>query len=95
MSKMSCKYCHLTTHYIDKCPTIICKNCKKVGHPLWLCSQSKPNKKNNSNNTKPNDNKFALLSDEFSKKKSNDNINYKTISSYNKLVDVEWGSLVD
>jgi phosphate starvation-inducible PhoH-like protein len=45
MSKMNCKYCHLSTHYIDECPTIICKNCKKVGHPQWLCSQNKIVKK--------------------------------------------------
>ena len=83
MSKMNCKYCHLSTHYIDECPTIICKNCKKVGHPQWLCSQSKIVKKNNNN--------FSLSND-IIKKKSNDN---KTITSYLKLMDVEWGDLVD
>jgi len=41
---MLCKYCHLTTHYIDECPTIICKICKKIGHPQWLCTEKKPNK---------------------------------------------------
>ncbi len=24
-------------HVIDKCPTIICKHCRAVGHPNWLC----------------------------------------------------------
>jgi len=91
---MNCKYCHMNTHYIDECPTIICKNCKKVGHPQWLCGTSKNTVKKN--NIKINDgNKFLLLSDEIIKKKSNDNINYKTISSYIKLQDVEWGTLVD
>ena len=47
---MICKYCHLNTHLIDKCPTIICKNCKEVGHPQWLCKDKKDNKiKNNKN----------------------------------------------
>jgi hypothetical protein len=89
---MNCKYCHLNTHYIDECPTIICKNCKKVGHPQWLCGQSKVNKKNT---VKANDNKFLLLNDEIIKKKSNDNINYKTIASYLKLVNTQWGNLID
>ena len=41
---MLCKYCHLTTHFIDECPTIICKICKKIGHPQWLCKDKKYNK---------------------------------------------------
>lgn len=41
---MLCKYCHLTTHYIDECTTIICKICKKIGHPQWLCKEKKINK---------------------------------------------------
>ena len=36
-TKGKCKYCHLPGHIIDKCPTIICKHCKGVGHPNWLC----------------------------------------------------------
>ena len=42
---MICKYCHLKTHYIDSCPTIICKICKDIGHPQWLCKIKKNNKK--------------------------------------------------
>jgi hypothetical protein len=38
---MVCKYCHETTHYIDKCPTILCKICKEIGHPQWLCKKKK------------------------------------------------------
>ena len=96
MSKMNCKYCHLSTHYIDECPTLICKNCKKVGHPQWLCNQSKMNRNNNISNNCSNNNKF-MLGDEIVKKKSNDvvNNNYKTITSYLKMIDVEWGTLID
>ncbi len=43
--KGKCKYCHLEGHIIDKCPTIICKYCKAVGHPNWLC-KSNPNAEN-------------------------------------------------
>jgi hypothetical protein len=43
---MICKYCHLNSHLIDKCPTIICKNCKDIGHPQWLCKLKKTNVKN-------------------------------------------------
>jgi hypothetical protein len=38
---MLCKYCHLKTHLIDKCPTIICKICRDIGHPQWLCTKKK------------------------------------------------------
>ena len=38
---MICKYCHENTHYIDVCPIIICKICKDIGHPQWLCSDKK------------------------------------------------------
>ena len=38
---MICKYCHEETHYIDKCPTILCKICKEIGHPQWLCKKKK------------------------------------------------------
>ena len=88
---MNCKYCHLNTHYIDECPTIICKNCKKVGHPQWLCTQSKLNKKTNNINT---NNKFSIT-DEITKKTNNNTINHKTIKSYLNLMNTEWGNLVD
>ena len=38
---MICKYCHENTHYIDVCPIIICKICKDIGHPQWLCIKKK------------------------------------------------------
>ncbi len=38
--KGKCKYCHLSGHIIDKCPTIICKHCKAIGHPNWLCKSN-------------------------------------------------------
>jgi hypothetical protein len=53
-SKGKCKYCHLTGHLIDKCPTIICKHCKAIGHPNWLCKNN-PNAENvKSNPLSPN-----------------------------------------
>ena len=36
----SCKYCKSPEHKIDNCPDVICLNCKKVGHPHWLCESS-------------------------------------------------------
>jgi len=53
---MLCKYCHLNGHIIDKCPTIICKNCKDIGHPQWLCKL----KKNNNNKNKKTSNSSNL-----------------------------------
>jgi len=53
---MNCKYCHLKTHNIDKCPTIICKICKDIGHPQWLCKEKRSNKSNANMNTVTNAN---------------------------------------
>ncbi len=52
-SKGRCKYCHLAGHVIDKCPTIICKHCKAIGHPNWLC-KSNPNAENVKSPLSPN-----------------------------------------
>lgn len=52
-SKSNCKYCHLPGHVIDKCPTIICKHCKAIGHPNWLC-KSNPNAENVKSPLSPN-----------------------------------------
>lgn len=84
---MNCKYCHLNTHFIDKCPTIICKNCKDVGHPQWLCKKNK-NKSNNNVSKKYN------LSEEIKKKSNQEFNNHKTISYYLKLSEKEWGELL-
>jgi hypothetical protein len=73
---MNCKYCHLKTHYIDKCPTIICKNCKKIGHPLWLCKEKK-------NDNKTSFEKKKYFSDEIKKKSITKNIIQKNIIQKN------------
>ena len=57
---MNCKYCHLKTHYIDKCPTIICKNCKEVSNPQWLCKDKKNNNNYNNNNYNNNNTMFSF-----------------------------------
>ncbi len=33
----SCKYCFQTDHTIETCKTILCRTCKELGHPHWLC----------------------------------------------------------
>jgi hypothetical protein len=76
---MNCKYCHLNTHLIDKCPTIICKICKEVGHPQWLCKDKKINKQNNIY--------------EIKKKIPVDNLKKKNISYYLKLNNTQWSDL--
>ena len=89
---MNCKYCHLNTHYIDTCPTIICKNCKDIGHPQWLCKQKKNTKQNNTNN-KVIENKYSL-SEDIKKKSSNEQVINKNINYYLKISKQEWGNLV-
>jgi hypothetical protein len=76
---MNCKYCHLNTHYIDTCPTIICKNCKDIGHPQWLCKLKKNTKQvNNNNNNKAAENKYSL-SEDIKKKTSIEQVVNKNI----------------
>jgi hypothetical protein len=43
---MSCQYCHSKEHDINNCPIIICRYCKQVGHPKWLCKNKDKNIKN-------------------------------------------------
>ena len=84
---MICKYCHLKTHFIDKCPTIICKICKDIGHPQWLCKEKKNNKHNNFE-------KKYTFSDDIKKKPNNENIQQKTINNYLKIENEKWGDIV-
>jgi hypothetical protein len=84
---MICKYCHLKTHLIDKCPTIICKICKDIGHPQWLCKEKKNNKHNNLE-------KKYTFSDDIKKKPNIENIQQKTINTYLKIENEKWGDLV-
>lgn len=44
-----CQYCHSKEHDINHCPVIICRYCRQVGHPKWLC----PNKDKNTKLNKP------------------------------------------
>ena len=83
---MNCKYCHLSTHYIDKCPTIICKICKEVGHPQWLCKDKKASKSINIE-------KKYNFSDEIKKKQTEVNVQ-KNINYYLKLNNVNWSDLI-
>lgn len=81
---MLCKYCHLSTHFIDECPTIICKICKKIGHPQWLCKDKKINKMN--------------YPEEIKKKlEPQQNSEIKNISYYVKLETkfVNWSELIE
>ena len=105
---MNCKYCHLKTHFIDKCPTIICKNCKDIGHPQWLCKDKKylnnSNNSNNNNNNNNNNNKTKTKSinldkkyefiDEI-KKKPIENQIIKNISYYIKLENESWSNIAN
>jgi hypothetical protein len=45
---MSCKYCFQTDHTIETCKSILCKSCKEIGHPYWLCKKNE-DKKTSSN----------------------------------------------
>ena len=89
---MNCKYCHLKTHYIDKCPTIICKICKDVGHPQWLCTEKK-NSKNIKNNIPTLDKKY-YFTDDIKKTSNSEFIIQKTITYYLNIEKEFWGDLI-
>ena len=89
---MNCKYCHLNTHYIDKCPTIICKICKEIGHPQWLCKEKKVIKSNKNNMI--NLEKKYYFSEDIKKNSSSDNIIQKNINYYLNMEKELWGNLV-
>jgi hypothetical protein len=97
---MSCKYCHLNTHYIDKCPTIICKKCKDIGHPQWLCKQKKDkfqNKKNDKDFSFGEDTKKynPIISQKNTEKNIiNKNIVNKNINYYLGIEKKLWGDLI-
>lgn len=46
---MTCQYCHSNTHNINNCPIIVCRYCKQVGHPKWLCTTKEVKDKNSKN----------------------------------------------
>lgn len=81
---MQCKYCHENTHYIDNCPTILCKICKEIGHPQWLCKLKKTSK----NNIK----KYSF-SEDLSKKNIISNSPIRNINYYLKLENKLWSDL--
>ena len=93
---MLCKYCHLKTHLIDKCPTIICKICRDIGHPQWLCT-----KKKEINSKKIDDKNYKLdkkysFNDELKKKESSTpvvQVVEKNIEYYKKLKGELWSNL--
>lgn len=87
---MICKYCHLKTHLIDKCPTIICKNCKEIGHPQWLCKE----KKNIKNSKIENYEKKYSFNEDIKKNPSNENIKQKTLNYYLKINNELWSNLI-
>jgi hypothetical protein len=86
-NKNICKYCHLEGHVIDDCPTIICKICKEIGHAQWLCT--KKNKSKNIVNT-PIINNYNYVIE-----KNNNNIVQKDIDYYKKLLNKNWGDLIE
>ena len=91
---MLCKYCHLKTHLIDKCPTIICKICRDIGHPQWLCTKKKEmnGKKHDDKNYKL-DKKYSFNDDLKKKDSPGLQVVEKNIEYYKKLKDEMWSNL--
>jgi hypothetical protein len=81
---MICKYCHLNTHYIEKCPTILCKKCKEIGHPQWLCKDKKINK---------NTNKYTITKEIIKTPKEEILIQNKNIHYYLKFENKLWSEI--
>ena len=84
---MICKYCHLDTHLIDDCPTIICKKCKEVGHPQWLCTQKKKPKNSSKSDLKRSFSSTSSLTKHTIKEEDE-----RSISYYLKTINTSWSS---
>lgn len=87
---MSCKYCRKNTHIIDNCPEILCKNCKKYGHPHWKCKKNpieknfdKKNSLRNANINTNTKNKEMVITDN----------NIKDLYEIKKYIDLKWSEL--
>ena len=76
---MTCQYCHSNQHNINNCPTIICRYCKEIGHPKWLCK----NKDNKDKDREKKNNKKE-------KKVIEKNINY-----YLKIEKLNWSNIIN
>jgi len=79
---MNCKYCHSKSHLIDKCPTIICKTCKEVGHPQWLCM------------VRMEKDNYKKMED-IKKKQPEVIVTQKNIVYYSKMTNIMWSDLVE
>ena len=103
---MLCKYCHKKNHVIDNCPSIICRKCNKIGHPKWLCPNSKKNNdsstnissnitSNITNNATNNETKYKTF---VSKKQTEqtEEIEERNIKYYLKLINknYHWGNIL-
>jgi hypothetical protein len=82
---MYCKYCKKNNHEIEKCPDIICKNCKNYGHPHWKCKS----KNNISSNPIISNNLNNLIKKNLIEE---DNNNYD-INYYLQFIDKLWGDI--
>ena len=93
---MNCKYCHLNTHFIDNCPTIICKICKDIGHPQWLCNKKNYNKNIDKRNKVENkiENKIEKKIENKIEKKIENKILNKNINYYLLLEKQKWGDII-
>ena len=78
---MTCQYCHSKDHTINNCPNIICRYCKQVGHPKWLCK--------NKNNIENKEKKYYNDNEKI-KKQIDKNINY-----YLKLQKYKWSEIIN
>lgn len=65
---MSCKYCFQSDHTIEQCKTILCRVCKEIGHPHWLCTKDKKSIKKVS--SKPISSSKTSITPSFSEKVS-------------------------
>jgi len=84
---MICKYCHLSDHVIDDCPTIICKRCKEIGHPQWLCTEKK-------NNNFKLEKKYQFSEDIKKNNVTTESFSNKNIEHYLKLEKKNWSEFI-
>ena len=93
---MLCKYCHKKNHVIDNCPSIICRKCNKIGHPKWLCPNTKKNNNDETNNITNNTPNNVTKYKTFVAKKQAEEIEERNIKYYLKLINKnhQWGDIL-
>lgn len=94
---MPCKYCKNINHYIDNCPDIICRLCKKYGHPHWNCKNKEDDTdipKLKTDIKQPTKNNGYTKNNRYTKNNvCTKNNGYTKVDDFVQYIDTPWSEL--